>query len=107
VSLTAACNGRHTLAERLAKWLLMAHDRATGDLLPRSHEFLAEMLCVRRAGVTVALRTLRAANLVRNTHGRVTIVDREGLEAVLASVTAPSGTNTSVCSRRSAYPRSL
>jgi CRP-like cAMP-binding protein len=81
VSLTAACNGRHTLPERLARWLLTAHDRATSDQMPLSHEFLSMMLGVRRAGVTVAVGTLRAAGLIRNTHGQVTIIDRQGLEA--------------------------
>ena len=81
VSLTAACNGRHTLSERLARWLLTAHDRATGDQLPLSHEFLSLMLGVRRAGVTVAVGTLKAAGLIRNTHGQVNIIDRPGLEA--------------------------
>jgi CRP-like cAMP-binding protein len=80
VSLTAACNGRHTLPERLA-WLLTAHDRATSDQLPLSHEFLSQMLGVRRAGVTVALGTLKAAGLIRNTHRQVSILDRPGLEA--------------------------
>jgi len=81
VSLTAACNGRHTLPERLARWLLTARDRATSDRMPLSHEFLAMMLGVRRAGVTVAVGTLKAAALIGNTHGQVTIIDREGLEA--------------------------
>jgi CRP-like cAMP-binding protein len=81
VSLSAACNGRHPLPERLARWLLMARDRAPSDELPLSHEFLSMMLGVRRAGVTVALGTLKAPGLIRNTHGRVTIIDRHGLEA--------------------------
>jgi CRP-like cAMP-binding protein len=81
VSLTAACNGRHTVPERLARWLLTAHDRASSDQLPLSHEFLSLMLGVRRAGVTVALGTLRAAGLIRNTHGQVNIIDRPSLEA--------------------------
>jgi CRP-like cAMP-binding protein len=81
VSLSAACNGRHTLPERLARWLLMARDRATSDEMPLSHEFLSMMLGVRRAGVTVAVGTLKPAGLVRNTHGQVTILDRQGLEA--------------------------
>ena len=80
VCVSAACNGRHTLSERLARWLLTAHDRASGDRLPFSHEFLSNMLGVRRAGVTVALGGLRAAGLVANTHGQVTVVDRTGLE---------------------------
>ena len=81
VSLSAACNGRHTLPERLARWLLMARDRATSDEMPLSHEFLSMMLGVRRAGVTVAVGTLKAAGLIHNTHGQVTILDRQGLEA--------------------------
>jgi CRP-like cAMP-binding protein len=81
VSLTAACNGRHTVPERLARWLLTAHDRSTSDQLPLSHDFLSQMLGVRRAGVTVALGTLKNAGLIRNTHARVTILDRSGLEA--------------------------
>jgi CRP-like cAMP-binding protein len=80
-ALTAARNGRHRLPEHLARWLLMTRDRAVSDHLPLSHEFLSEILCLRRAGVTVALGTLRAAGLVINSHGRVTFVDRQGLEA--------------------------
>jgi CRP-like cAMP-binding protein len=80
VSLTAACNGRHTLPERLARWLLMARDRATSDQMPLGHEFLSMMLGVRRAGVTVGVGTLKAAGLISNTHGQVAILDRQGLE---------------------------
>lgn len=80
VTLSAACNGRHTLPERLARWLLTARDRATSDRMPLSHEFLSMMLGVRRAGVTVAVGTLKAAGLIYNTHGQVTIIDRQGLE---------------------------
>jgi CRP-like cAMP-binding protein len=81
VSLTAACNGRHAVPERLARWLLTAHDRSPNDQLPLSHEFLSQMLGVRRAGVTVALGTLKTAGLIRNSHARVHILDRSGLEA--------------------------
>jgi len=80
VSQTAACNGRHTLAERLARWLLMAHDRVAGDDLPLSHEFLAMMLGMRRSGVTVAVAALKKAGLIDNGHARITILDRQGLE---------------------------
>ena len=59
----------------------MARDRATSDVLPLRHEFLSMMLGVRRAGVTVAVGTLKAAGLIHNTHGQVTILDRQGLEA--------------------------
>ena len=58
-SHTAACNAHHNLQERLARWLLMAHDRAESDTLPLTQEFLSIMLAVRRPGVTVAARTRR------------------------------------------------
>ena len=81
VAQTAACNGRHTLPERLARWLLMAHDRAEDDDLPLRHEFLSMMLGVRRAGVTVAAGALRAAGLIGSSNGKITVLDRRGLEA--------------------------
>jgi CRP-like cAMP-binding protein len=81
VSISAACNGRHALPARLARWLLTARDRAPSDELPLGHEFLSMMLGVRRAGVTVALAALKTAELIRNAHGQVTIIDRHGLEA--------------------------
>ncbi len=81
VSQTAACNSRHTLSERLARWLLMAHDRADGDELALTQEFLSMMLTVRRPGVTVAIGILQAAGLVGHRRGRVVIRDRAGLEA--------------------------
>jgi CRP-like cAMP-binding protein len=81
VTQTAACNGRHTLHERLARWLLMAHDRSTGDDLPLNHEFLSMMLGVRRSGVTVVLSDLKAAGLIDNGRSNVTILDRRRLRA--------------------------
>ena len=63
VSMCAGCNLRHNLPERLARWLLMARDRAASDRLRLTHEFLSIMLGVRRPGVTVALGALRAARL--------------------------------------------
>ena len=80
VSQTAACNGRHVLQERLARWLLTAHDRAESDELPLSHEFLSMMLGTRRVGVTLALGTFRTAGIIRNRHGRITVIDRANLE---------------------------
>jgi len=80
VAQTAACNGAHLVEERCARWLLMTHDRVDGDEFPLTHEFLAFMLGVRRAGVTMAMRALQDRRLVRYTRGRVTIADRAGLE---------------------------
>jgi CRP-like cAMP-binding protein len=80
VAQTAACNGAHLVEQRCARWLLMTHDRVEGDEFPLTHEFLAFMLGVRRAGVTLAMRALQDAGLVSYTRGRVTITDRAGIE---------------------------
>jgi CRP-like cAMP-binding protein len=71
---TALANGRATIQERLARWLLMAHDRLPGDTLSLTHEFLALMLGVRRAGVTAALHGLEAKSLIRIERGAIVIV---------------------------------
>lgn len=76
---TALANGRAKLEERLARWLLMADDRADQRELPLTHEFLSLMLGVRRAGVTVALNALEAEGLIRRRRGTVTILDRKRL----------------------------
>ncbi|WP_236037738.1 Crp/Fnr family transcriptional regulator [Belnapia arida] len=81
IAWTAACNGRHNIEQRLARWLLMAHDRSEGDTFPITHEFLSVMLGVRRAGVTVAAGMLQRAGMIRYGGGRMTITDRPGLEA--------------------------
>ena len=77
---TAACNARSTLAERCVRWLLMAHDRVDGNELPVTHEALSAMLGVRRSGITVVLSGLQDAGLIRVNRGRITILDRAGLE---------------------------
>jgi CRP-like cAMP-binding protein len=81
VARTAACNGRHQIDQRLARWLLMSHDRAEGDEFPMTHEFLSMMLAVRRAGITVAAGSLQKAGLIRYGRGRIEITDRPGLES--------------------------
>ena len=77
---TALSNGRSKLDERLARWLLMAHDRADADELKLTHQFLATMLGVRRPGVTVALSLLERQGLIRVHRGVISLTDRKGLE---------------------------
>ena len=79
VAYTALANGRYTIEQRLARWLLMCHDRVDGDTLLLTHEFLAMMLGVRRAGITTALQVLEGSGMIRSRRGRVDIVDRERL----------------------------
>jgi CRP-like cAMP-binding protein len=82
VARTAACNGRHQIEQRLARWLLMGHDRAEGDQFPMTHEFLSMMLGVRRAGISTAASVLQKAGFISYRAGRITIADRPGLESV-------------------------
>jgi CRP-like cAMP-binding protein len=77
---SVACNGRHSVDVRCARWLLMTHDRVGKDSFPLTQEFLAEMLGVHRPTVTVAARMLHRAGLIRYNRGVVTILDRAGLE---------------------------
>ena len=73
-------NGHALIEERLARWLLMAHDRLDGDAMALTHEFLALMLGVRRPGVTVGLHFLEGKGLIKSTRGVVTVIDRGSLE---------------------------
>jgi CRP-like cAMP-binding protein len=84
-SHTALANGRAKLDERLARWLLMAHDRMDGNAVPLTHEFLAVMLGVRRAGVTVALKYFEQQGFVTTRRGELTVANREGLEKTAGS----------------------
>ena len=79
-SQTALANGRGRLDERLARWLLMWHDRVLADELIITHEFLAVLLGVRRQGVTVALHELEGKGLIRSTRSHVRVLDRDGLQ---------------------------
>ena len=81
LSQTAACTCFHEIEQRLARWLLMTHDRAQSDSFHLTHQLLADMLGVRRSAVTIAAGTLQAAGLISYTRGEINIVDRAGLEA--------------------------
>jgi CRP-like cAMP-binding protein len=85
VSQTAVANGSFTIEERLARWLLLAHDRIDGDDLPLTHEFLSLMLGVRRSGVTTALHVLQGARMIRAKRGVITVLDRAKLEVAAGS----------------------
>lgn len=78
---TAACNRLHPLEERCARWLLGCHDRVGAEQFQLTQEFLASMLGVRRPSVSVAAGMLQQAGFIRYQRGRVTIADREGMEA--------------------------
>jgi CRP-like cAMP-binding protein len=90
---TAASNACNTLTERCIRWLLMAHDRIDGDDLPITHEALADMLSVRRSGVTVAILGLQDAGIVRVARGRTTILDRIALEHAARTTRWTVGSN--------------
>jgi CRP-like cAMP-binding protein len=79
-SQVAACNGLHEVDARLARWLMMCHDRLGLDSFPLTQEFLSQMLGIRRASVTVAAGILQKAGLIRSARGEVTILNRKGLE---------------------------
>lgn len=82
VGQSVVCNQRHTLRQRCARWLLTTQDRVGESDFHLTHEFLAMMLGVRRAGVTVAAGALQRAGLIRYRRGTVRVLDRRGLEEV-------------------------
>ena len=77
---SVACNRRHSIEQRCARWLAMTRERVRGDQFPLTQELLAQMLGVRRASVSEAMALLQERGLVRYTRGKVTVVDRHGLE---------------------------
>ena len=79
VLVSGACNGAHSLKERLARWLLMMHDRSDGETLQITQSLLAHMLGVQRPTVTNAVRELVRAHLIAPGRRQVTILDRQGL----------------------------
>ena len=77
----ASCTSAHRLEQRCARWLLATHDRLPDDRVPMTHDFIAMMLSVRRAGITLALRAFQDRRIVKCRRGAIDIVDRLGLEA--------------------------
>jgi CRP-like cAMP-binding protein len=80
VQQTVACNAMHSTEERMCRWLLMMHDRAEGEALPYTHEFLSNMLGANRKSVTLAAQSMQAAGLITYRRGKIQVVDRAGLE---------------------------
>jgi CRP-like cAMP-binding protein len=81
ISQAVACNGLHNVQQRCCRWVLMTHDRAQSDEFLLTHEFLSHMLGVPRMSVTDVLKPLQDAGLIRNHRGRITVLNRPGLEA--------------------------
>jgi CRP-like cAMP-binding protein len=79
VMVSVACNGRHSLKERLARWLLMMHDRSDTEVMPITHDLLAEMLGVQRPSLTHAVAELENAGLILRGRRQITILDRKRL----------------------------
>jgi CRP-like cAMP-binding protein len=79
---TAACNRLHQVEQRTARWLLMSSDRTESNVLRLTQEFLAAMLGVRRSGISEAAGELQRSGLIRYRRGEITIIDRNGLEAM-------------------------
>ena len=80
VQQTVACNAMHTTEERMCRWLLMMHDRAEGERLTYTHEFLSHILGSSRRSVTIAAQSMQNAGLISYHRGTIQVVDRPGLE---------------------------
>lgn len=81
MSQTAVCNRHHSVDQQLCRWLLLSLDRLPGTELAMTQELIANMLGVRREGVTEAARKLQAVKIIEYSRGRITVLDRPGLEA--------------------------
>ncbi|HWE72860.1 MAG TPA: Crp/Fnr family transcriptional regulator [Stellaceae bacterium] len=99
VAQTAVCNVRHDVLQRLARWILLSHDRADGNTMPLTHELLGIMLGVQRNTVTVAAQSLQQQGAIQYTRGRLTVIDRTRLERLACEC------YTAVQGRLSGYAR--
>ncbi|HEX8853498.1 MAG TPA: helix-turn-helix domain-containing protein, partial [Pyrinomonadaceae bacterium] len=81
IAQSAACNGFHTVEERLCRWLLVSRDRVPNDTIHLTQEFLSHMLGVPRTSVTMTASAIQRKGLIAYSRGKVTILDRRGLEA--------------------------
>jgi CRP-like cAMP-binding protein len=85
ISQSTLCICFHNSEQRLARWLLLSQDYANSDEFPLTHEFVAQMLGIRRTGVTEAANLFKGANLIKYAYGKVSILNRQKLEAVSCS----------------------
>ncbi|KAF3888979.1 MULTISPECIES: Crp/Fnr family transcriptional regulator [Nostocales] len=82
IAQSAACNRLHSIEERFCRWMLMTQDRVGSNEFPLTHEFLGQMLGVRRASVSVVAATIQKAGFISYRRGKMSILDREGLEDI-------------------------
>lgn len=87
---STVANARYQIEARLARWLLMCHDRVDGDEIALTHEFMAIMIGAQRSGVTIALHILEGTGMIRSMRGRVIIWDREKLEDLAGDSYGPA-----------------
>ena len=83
VAMTVVCSRFHTVEQRLVRWLLMRHDRLKDDVIPLTHEFIAQMLGVNRSTVTLAATRLQELGYIKYSWGRITICDRDAMEVIV------------------------
>jgi CRP-like cAMP-binding protein len=80
IQQTVACNALHTTQERMCRWLLMMHDRAEGEYLTYTHEFLSHILGTNRKSITLAAQSMQDAGLISYHRGKMQVLNRQGLE---------------------------
>ncbi|MBN7818390.1 Crp/Fnr family transcriptional regulator [Bowmanella yangjiangensis] len=97
LTLSAACLSHHDVRSRLARWLLMGHDRADKSILILTHLALAQMLGVRRSAVTLAARQLQENGVIRYQRGRIEVISRSGLESYSCNCYRTEIDNYNVC----------